>query len=80
MPVNAERRLESLATAAGRTGVSVKTLRRWIAAGELAAYRSGRLIQVVASGVDTLIVRIPTFRTVGEAAPARWGGSRRSSA
>ncbi|QKE85157.1 helix-turn-helix domain-containing protein [Arthrobacter sp. NEB 688] len=80
MPLTADRHLESLATAARRTGVSVKTLRRRIAAGELCAYRSGRLIRVVASDVDALFVRIPTFRTMGEAAPVRWGGARHPSA
>ncbi len=80
MAVTAERHLESLATAARRTGVSVKTLRRRIAAGELSAYRSGRLIRVVASDVDALFVLIPTFRAVGEAPPTRWSAARRSSA
>ncbi|WP_404347543.1 excisionase family DNA-binding protein [Phycicoccus jejuensis] len=80
MPVIAERHLESLATAARRTGVSVKTLRRRIAAGELSAYRSGRLIRVVAGDVDALFVPIPTLRAVGEGAAARRSAARRSSA
>ncbi|MGG5258630.1 excisionase family DNA-binding protein [Phycicoccus avicenniae] len=61
MTVIEYRRLESLATAADRTGVSVKTLRRRIAAGELEAFRSGRLIRVEIDAVDALFVPIPTL-------------------
>lgn len=80
MPITADRHLESLAMAARRTGVSVKTLRRRIAAGELSAYRSGRLIRVEASDVDALFVQIPTFRSVRDVQPVRWSDARGSTA
>ena len=60
------RTYESLSPAAARTGMSIKTLRRRIAGGQLAAYRSGRLIRVDPVEVDRLLVGIPT------AAPGGW--------
>jgi excisionase family DNA binding protein len=39
--------------------MSVRTLRRRIAGGDLAAYRTGRLIRVDPSDVDQMLVRIP---------------------
>ncbi|GAA2469333.1 helix-turn-helix domain-containing protein [Terrabacter carboxydivorans] len=55
------REFESLAEAAERTGLSTKTLRRRIASGVLAAYRSGpRLLRVDPDDVDQMMVRIPT--------------------
>ena len=54
---------ESLSEAAARTGMSIKTLRRRIACGELTAYRSGRLIRLDPNDVDRLLARIPTFLT-----------------
>src|SRR3954451_16451590 len=53
------RSYESLAHAADRTGVSAQTLRRRIACGQLAAYRTGRLIRVNPDDVDRLLVRSP---------------------
>ena len=54
------RRYESLAAAAERTGISIRTLRRRIAEGRLPAYRSGpRLIRVNPSDVDRLMVQVP---------------------
>jgi excisionase family DNA binding protein len=53
---------ESLAQASERTSISSQTLRRRIASGELAAYRTGRLIRVNPDDVDRLLVRIPTAR------------------
>jgi excisionase family DNA binding protein len=35
------RQYESVADAAARVGVSTKTVRRWIASGQLAGYRMG---------------------------------------
>lgn len=56
------RHYESLAAAAERTGVSIRTLRRRIAEGRLPAYRSGpRLIRVDPADVDRLMVQIPTL-------------------
>lgn len=57
----ARRQFETLAEAADRTGLSVRTLRRRIAAGLLPAYRSGpRVLRVDPSDVDRLMVRVPT--------------------
>jgi len=51
------RTYESLAQAAQRTEVSVKTLRRRIAAGQLTAYRYGpRMLRLDPRDVDQLIV------------------------
>lgn len=54
------RRFESLRTAAERTGVSVRTLRRRIADGSLPAYRTGpRVIRLDPQDVDKLLRPIP---------------------
>ncbi len=54
-------KFESLASAAERTGLSVRTLRRRIAAGDLTAYRNGpRVIRLKPDDVDRLMIRIPT--------------------
>lgn len=50
---------ETLAQAALRTGVSVKTLRRRVAEGALRAYRMGpRAIRVKPEDVDRLLIPI----------------------
>lgn len=55
------RQFESLADAADRTGLSIRTLRRRIAAGQLPAYRSGpRVLRVDPADVDRLMVLVPT--------------------
>jgi excisionase family DNA binding protein len=55
------RALETLAQAAERTDVSIRTLRRRISTGELRAYRLGhRIIRVNPKDVDRLLVPIPT--------------------
>ena len=59
-PTTHSRSYESLAHAADRTGVSIRTLRRRIACGQLAAYRTGRLIRVDPGDVDRLLAPIPT--------------------
>ncbi|HYN30392.1 MAG TPA: excisionase family DNA-binding protein [Dermatophilaceae bacterium] len=64
MAFSNQRSYESLVQAADRTGVSVKTLRRRIACGQLPAYRTGRLIRLDAADVDRLLVRIPTMADV----------------
>ncbi len=52
-----QRRYESLAQAADRTGVSTRTLRRRIAAGELRAFRAGsRIIRLDPKEVDALFI------------------------
>ncbi len=59
--VQTRRQFESLSEAASRTGLSVRTLRRRIAAGHLPAYRSGpRVLRVDPADVDRLMVRVPT--------------------
>ena len=55
------RSYESLAHASERTGLSIKTLRRRIAAGDLPAYRNGtRILRVDPEDVDRLMRPIPT--------------------
>lgn len=47
---------ESLAEAAERTHVSVRTLRRWIAQGRLNAYRAGpRLLRIDPEDLDAMM-------------------------
>ena len=59
MTTKVRREFESLASAAERTGLSIRTLRRRIASGHLAAYRSGaRVIRVDPDDVDRMMVRI----------------------
>ena len=51
----------SLSTAADILGISVHTLRRRIAAGELAAFRTGRrIIRVRVSDLEKLLRRVPS--------------------
>ncbi|MGB7447573.1 MAG: helix-turn-helix domain-containing protein [Ornithinimicrobium sp.] len=60
----ARRQFESLSQAAERTGLSTRTLRRRIAAGDLTAYRSGpRIIRVDPRDVDDLLVPLRTVQT-----------------
>lgn len=50
----------SLSAAADMLGISVHTLRRRIAAGELPAFRSGRrIIRVRVRDLETLMRRVP---------------------
>ncbi|MFN8097752.1 MAG: excisionase family DNA-binding protein [Dermatophilaceae bacterium] len=61
MTLKTRHQFETLARAAERTGLSTRTLRRRIAAGDLVAYRSGpRVIRLDPDDVDRLMVRIPT--------------------
>lgn len=60
-PTTPRRQFETLADAAERTGLSIRTLRRRIAAGQLPAYRSGpRVLRVDPADVDRLMILIPT--------------------
>ena len=78
-PTTHHRSYESLAHAADRTGVSIRTLRRRIACGQLAAYRTGRLIRVDPGDVDRLLAPIPTgFSLLSRA--AAWADSSASRA
>jgi len=55
------RQYESVADAAARVGVSTKTVRRWIASGQLAGYRIGpRLLRVDPDEFDRMLTLIPT--------------------
>ena len=61
MTTKIRREFETLISAVERTGLSIRTLRRGIASGDLTAYRSGaRAIRVHPEDVDRLMVRIPT--------------------
>ncbi|WP_188835717.1 helix-turn-helix domain-containing protein [Flexivirga endophytica] len=61
----ARRQYESLAEAAERTGLSTRTLRRRIAAGQLPAYHSGpRVLRVDPADVDRLMHLVPTVQQV----------------
>ena len=63
MTTRVRREFESLSSAAERTGLSIRTLRRRIASGDLCAYRSGaRIIRVDPDDVDRMMVRMPTAR------------------
>ena len=57
------RSLVSLAVAAERFGISIKTLRRRISDGTVHGYRVGRLIRVDLDELsEQLVVEIPTVR------------------
>lgn len=62
MTTAARRSYESLADAAQRTGISTRTLRRYIADGKLIAYRCGRLIRLDPNDMDRIMVRVPNGR------------------
>ena len=53
------RTYESLASAAARMGVSVKTVRRRIADGVLPVYRCGRILRLDPTDVDGMFCRSP---------------------
>ncbi|MBE5461729.1 helix-turn-helix domain-containing protein [Mycobacteroides abscessus] len=58
-PQPAQRRLISLADAAERLDVCPRTLRRYIAAGRLTAYRIGpRLIKIDPNELDQMVIRV----------------------
>lgn len=64
--ITAPRRYETLAAAADRTGISIRTLRRRIADGSLPAYRTGRrIIRVSPQEVDRLMEPMPCGHGVG---------------
>ena len=61
------RTYEPLPSAAARTGISVKTLRRRIAEGTLPVYRCGRILRLDPEEVDGMFHRYPqlTAATLG---------------
>lgn len=59
----ARRRYETLQSAADRLAVDTRTLRRWIAAGRLEAYRTGpRLLRLDVDEVDALLAPVSAGR------------------
>jgi excisionase family DNA binding protein len=59
------RQYESVGDAAARVGVSTKTVRRWIASGQLPGYRMGpRLLRVDPDDVDRMLTLIPSARAM----------------
>ena len=59
------RHYESVGDAAARVGVTTKTVRRWIASGQLAGYRIGpRLLRIDPDDVDRMLTLIPSARTM----------------
>jgi excisionase family DNA binding protein len=57
--------LISMTEAAGRLDISTRTLRRYIAAGRLTAYRIGpRLIKIDAAELDQLPVALANYNTL----------------
>lgn len=66
------RKYESLPSAAARTGISVKTLRRRIAEGALPVYRCGRILRLDPEEVDDMFHRYPlTAASLGSRGQAR---------
>jgi excisionase family DNA binding protein len=64
-----DRRLASIQDTADYLGTSTKTVRRYIAAGRLKAYRMGdRALRVDLDQLDALLQPIPTPRPSGDAA------------
>ena len=62
MTTQQSRQFETLSQAASRSGLSPRTLRRRIAAGQLPAYRNGpRVIRLDPQDVDRLMVQIKTM-------------------
>jgi excisionase family DNA binding protein len=62
-------RLDTIQRAASRNSVSVDTIRRRIASGELKAYRLGkRILRVDPNEVDALFRPIPAARPRGDVA------------
>lgn len=60
MSTSGNKRLVNIAVAAGYADVHPATLRRWIAAGRLPAYRVGpRLLKIDLGELDQIVRRIP---------------------
>ena len=56
------RRYETLQSAADRLAVDTRTVRRWIVAGRLKAYRTGpKLLRVDIEEVDHLLRPVPNY-------------------
>jgi len=72
------RTYESLPSAAARTGISPKTLRRRIAEGVLPVYRCGRILRLDPDEVDGMFRRYPQ-QTVAGLGSTRRRQARRTS-
>jgi excisionase family DNA binding protein len=60
-PPPPRRRYETIQAAAERTGVSTRTVRRWMAQGLIMGYRMGpRLVRLDADEIDRRMKAIPT--------------------
>jgi excisionase family DNA binding protein len=70
------RTYESLASAAARMGVSVKTVRRRIADGVLPAYRSGRILRLDPNDVDGMFCRYPQLTAAARGSTGQRPGHR----
>ena len=58
------RQLVSIENAAEHLNISTRTVRRWIASGDLTGYRAGkRIIRVDLNEVDALLRPIPAAKT-----------------
>lgn len=69
MPATTARTFISIQDAAEMVGVSVKTIRRWIAGGKLTAHRpSPRVIRIDAAEICRLMDASATTRFTGEVA------------
>jgi excisionase family DNA binding protein len=67
---------ESLASAAARMGVSVKTVRRRIADGVLPVYRCGRILRLDPNDVDGMFWRYPELTAVARGSTGGHPASR----
>lgn len=70
------RTYESLASAAARLGVSVKTVRRRIANGVLPVYRCGRILRLDPNDVDGMFRRFPQVNGAVHRTPGQRPGPR----
>ena len=63
------RRFASIAAAAEYAAVGTKTVRRWIATGELTGYRAGtRIIRIDLNELDAMLRPMPSATSGGEGA------------
>ena len=69
MPTGKSQRYASLPIAAEQFGVSVKTLRRWIASGRISGYRFGpRMLRVDLNELDAMLRPLATANRGGASA------------
>lgn len=73
------RTYETLPSAAARTGISVKTLRRRIAEGRLPVYRCGKILRLDPEEVDGMFNRYPQLVAVATGSTGGRRPARRAS-